>query len=106
MPGAQREWHELQQFTVAPDERVRRDARAGEGREIGVGRARQRAAEQAFDPWSAEITGRQADAVHDDELGHRARGALVAVRGEHLPHATRQAERRVDFKFAMRGHGA
>jgi hypothetical protein len=66
---------------------------------------RQVAGEQLVDPGAAEIIRRQADAVHDDQLGTVAGGAVVAVRAEHLAHAGEQAGRDVHFDFATHGVG-
>ena len=49
--------------------------------------ARQLVAEEPVDPAVAELAGRQADAVHDDQAELGARGALVVVRGLDAAHA-------------------
>ncbi len=48
--------------------------------EIGIRVRGQRVQEQGFDPRPAKAAGRQADAVHDDELGLGRAGPRVAVR--------------------------
>ncbi len=57
---------------------------------------RQHVGEQLVDPGSAELAGRQADAVHDDEIGLDALRPFVAIRRRLLAGQLEQAAIRVD----------
>ena len=84
MPGACVEWNVLNDLSVAPDERVRRHALlenpAKEGMRIRI----EIPGKELIDPRAAELPGRQADAVHNDEFRKGAFRARVEVWRQHL----------------------
>ena len=96
MPGTLPERHVLDDLPVATDERMRRGAQALDLLEVWVRIPRQRAGEEPIDPRAAELPGRQADAVHDEELGRRARWPLVEMGRQHLAGAGEQARGGID----------
>ncbi len=66
---------------------------------------RQLAAEQPVDPGTAELSGGQADAVHDDQLENGARGTLVPVRAKHLDGTGEQPGGNIDAAGLFGGRG-
>ena len=54
------------------------------------------AGEHPLDPGAAKFTGRQADAVHDDQVGHHPRRPWITMRREHLADLAQQASERVN----------
>ena len=80
--------------TISPSRRISTcaDTRAGrDRRESTDARPAAGVGEQPVDPRPAELAGRQADAVHDDEIGHRSRRA--ARRSGRLAPAARAEQR-------------
>ena len=84
MPGALRKRHELDHAAVAANQQVCRYLDAANLRVIRMGFPVERIREQRFDLGAAELTGRQADAVQDDQGRLDARRAGVAV-GARVP---------------------
>ena len=83
VPGALGERHELHQLAIAPDQKVCGDFDAAYRLEVRVRVPVEGIAEQCLDLRSPELTGRQADAVQDQQLGCRVRGTRIAVRAGH-----------------------
>ena len=80
MPGALCARHKLDQFTVAPDQKMAGDPEPGD---LAIIRMRIRIeliGEQMGDPRPAELPRRQADVVDHKEFDTRALRAVVAVR--------------------------
>src|SRR4029077_8777732 len=65
---------------------------------VGVRLRRQGAGEEPIDPRPAEFPGRQADAVHHQQLRHRAGRPCIAVRRQHLASTGQQPGGGVDFQ--------
>ena len=82
MPGALGKGHVLRQLPVAADQDVGGHPERGALAKVRVGLRGQVAGEQPVDPRAAELPGRQADAVHDDELRQRRRRARESQYGE------------------------
>jgi hypothetical protein len=102
VPSAPVERHVLRQSTVARDQHVRGDHDVLNRREKGMCRGGQVVAEKPVDPTVAELTGWQADAVHDDETELGADGPIVEVRGHDSTHAQEPPRRLIDDHLGSR----
>ena len=78
-------------LTVAADQQVCGHAPRYDLCEIRMHGRGQVAREELLYPRSAVVARRQADAVHDDEIRHRARRTGIAMRTQYLPHAGQEA---------------
>jgi hypothetical protein len=93
------EWNVLHVLAVATDQQVRRNFQGHHRREerMYLRRVRRQCVgEQAIDPRPAVLVRRQADAVHEDQLGQHAARALIAVRRGDLACGLHQAAGRID----------
>jgi hypothetical protein len=97
MPCAKVERHVLHELPVAPKQKVRGNLQSGDLREIRVLARRQSVREQPIDPWAAILPRRQADPMHDDELGRDAAGALIAIGRVHEPSAVHEPGLHIDI---------
>src|SRR5579871_1645867 len=86
MPGAVVKAHVLGERPVAADAQMRGDSEHRNLGKVGMYLRWELVGEKPVDPGSPELTGRQADAVHDDELGLDPRRSGIEVGGRHAPH--------------------
>jgi 16S rRNA (uracil1498-N3)-methyltransferase len=87
VPGSFTKRYELSQRTVTADQHVRGHFETANRGEVWVRVRWQLVAKEPVDPAVAELPGRQADAMDDDQLQRRADGSVVAVRRGHVPDA-------------------
>lgn len=87
MPGPLATTDELGDPAVTLDQEVCRQPKTAKQRQERMGAGLGLVAEQPLDASAAEITGRQADVVHDQQFGRHAGGPCVAVRASYLPEA-------------------
>ena len=80
VPGPRIEGNVLDELSVTTDEHVGRHPQSRDGLEVRMRSGRQAADEEVVDPGSPELSGRETDPVHDDELGHRACRPRVEMR--------------------------
>ena len=80
MPGSLRKRHILRQGTVTPDQHMSGDAHLAHLRKVAVGVSIEPVREQVVYPGTAEIAGREADAVDDDQLGRCSSRPRIAIR--------------------------
>ncbi|OQV65345.1 hypothetical protein AK51_21935 [Serratia nematodiphila DZ0503SBS1] len=83
MPGALVEGHILHDLSAAANQAMRRHSQLMDIGEIRVLRRVERAGEQLVDIGAAELAGRQADVVDDQQRGVLVIRAPIAVRREH-----------------------
>ena len=98
MPGAIGEFDELSQAAVARHQQVRGHPQPADFGKIGVHIERQRIHEQPFYPRAAELSRRQADAVHDDQIRLDTRRPRVEIRRSDLPSAAHQSAFDIDLQ--------
>lgn len=98
MPRSIGEPDELREPTIARHEQVRGHLQITDFRKIRVHVERQRIREKPLDPWTAEFTRRQADAVHDDQFYLHASRAGIAIAREHVPRASHQSALKIDLQ--------
>lgn len=79
MPGSLREWHELDDSTVTPNEQVSRDLHPADFPEIRVRIPVEPVREQGLDLGTTEFAGRKADAVHDNHRRFRIVGPRILI---------------------------
>ncbi len=79
MPRAMIEGDELDDFTVAPDQRVRGDAHVLDLAKVGMPGSVEPIGEKIDNAGPAELPRRQADAVHHQQIDGRTGWAGVAV---------------------------
>lgn len=84
MPGALLTRHELHEFAITSDQKMRRYGQCRDLPEIRIGLRIKAIREQVGDGTSAETAWRQADAVNDDELDPTTFGARIAIWRWHL----------------------
>jgi hypothetical protein len=91
MPGSIIEADELSEYTVARDDQMRRHSQIADLGKIRVRVERQRVGEKPFYPGAAELSGRQTDAMYDDQFRVDPRGSRIAVRRSDLLGALNQS---------------
>ena len=103
MPCAQMKRHVLHDLAVAPNQQMRGHLAGRRPPRNTDARRRQRVREQTIDPGPAELAGRQADAMHDDQIRRRVGRTLIEVRRWHLACARRAGRCRIDRRCSSHG---
>ena len=96
MPSAFAERNVLSHGAVPGHERMRGNTQVADFTEVGMLVGSERIGKQLIDIAAAEASGRQADAMHDDELGHGAARTGIPVGRFDFAHAPYPATVRVD----------
>jgi len=84
MPGPAGEGHELDQAAGPIDEQVSGDSQMLDLSEVGMQTGVEAILEEGCDVRPSELTGRQADAVYDDQVDRRSFGPGVVIGGGDL----------------------
>ncbi len=103
MPGALRQWHELNQLAITSDQQMRRHLEPANLIEIGMRVPVKAIREQGLDFRSAELARRQADSMLKNELRLAPIGPGVAVAAGRL--ASRADHSTGDINVELAGHG-
>lgn len=80
MPGAAVETDILAQVSGSPNQHMARDPQAIQVGKAGMCSRVESIQEQVIDPRATKTTGRQADAVHDEQVDTDVRRAVVRIR--------------------------
>ncbi|MEN3353479.1 MAG: hypothetical protein V7640_1637 [Betaproteobacteria bacterium] len=87
MPRALNAGHELNDCAISPDQEMRRNAKPGDASVIRMMRWVELIEEQRFNSAASKLTGGKTDRVNDDDVDHRVRRPIIAVRRRHERHA-------------------
>ena len=85
VPGTMRESHELNQFTAAPNQQMRRDLETSNFIEVRMAVPVEGIRKQLFYFGTSELTWRQADAMHDEQFRDGIVRPLVVIGARALP---------------------
>ncbi len=88
MPSTIHAWHELDQFAITADQKVRGNAPVGNITKVGVSLRIKTIGKQLGDRISAKASGRQADVVDYQQFDGAFSRASVAIRRSDLPGTT------------------
>ena len=98
MPCSIGKFYELRQAAVSRHQQVRRHPQFTYFGKIGMQIERQRIREQPVYPGAAEFSGRQADAVHDDQIRRDPLRASIVIWRSDLPGASHQSAFEIDLQ--------
>lgn len=98
MPRSIGEPDELPQAAVSRHQQVRRHPQFTDFGKIGMHIERQRIREKPLYPGTAKFTGRQADAMHDDQFRLRSGRAGIEIRRGHMRRASHQSGFEIDLQ--------
>ena len=91
MPCSIGKFYELRQAAVSRHQQVRRHPQFTDFGKIGMHVERQRIRKKPLYPGTAKFTGRQADAMHDDQFRLRSGRAGIEIRRRHMRRAPHQS---------------